>query len=456
MKSVKANGLWYLADEPSNKVAGTVHYSARGLHLVLLGGFRGGWTPKSEPYPLIYGVVSKTPYGEFVTLIDCFTKRTRMSSAGISSETVYCNRGIIGDAHLPPHHDEFEALNVTLSYLTDWFGRTGFASQIVPGGEFGLDVSYRKPELIRQPIGDEVLVLGIAVKWSESFHTLSIMEEANVVIKQLPRITAERAHVEYVRPLQNLLSFATDTPNEVEEIEFRGESVVRGDVERNRNYHLIYKPIFRLKKKGFLALDDMLFNFHEAQVSGLNIFEKWFEFTRRHASFCTVYFALLYAPPRYVDERFLRLMSAFTLLGTSLGDVPQRTTLFLDDLNSLLATRFSEPERTLLGHIIPTGPEIEMPFQLLKLLEEYRPLMIQIIGDDLSGFVRFVCDATTFIERRVSSGGEPPYEGTGLLDAMQKIDILIKIIILKELGFLEGQISKFVQRNKHFIHMRGL
>ena len=56
---------------------------------------------------------------------------------------------------------------------------------------------------------------------------------------------------------------------------------------------------------------------------------------------------------------------------------------------------------------MPTGPEIEMPFHLLKLLEEHRPLMSPIVGDNLSGFVRSVSNTLTFLERRVAVGGLP-------------------------------------------------
>ena len=50
-------------------------------------GFRGGWRPQAESYPLIHGVVSDNPYGGFVTLINGFTKQTKLSSAGIGSES---------------------------------------------------------------------------------------------------------------------------------------------------------------------------------------------------------------------------------------------------------------------------------------------------------------------------------------------------------------------------------
>jgi len=257
--------------------------------------------------------------------------------------------------------------------------------------------------------------------------------------------------------LQNLLSFATDTPNAVEQIELRGAKVAPGEVEKNRKYYLLYNPIFRSRRrKDRLTPDDMLFTFDEAQEAGLNIFEKWIDFTRRHEAFCTVYFGWLYAPPRYLDEKFLRLMSAFKLLTTSLGEVSQRTALFSEEIYTLSAGRFTEEERALLRHIMPTGPEIEMPFRMLILLEEHRSLMSQIIRDDLSGFVRSVCDTLAFIERRTATTGSPPRQDEDLHSAVESMRMLIRMVVLKELGFDEDQVSKFIERNENFVHMRGL
>jgi hypothetical protein len=457
MEHFKARGLWFLDDDPKNRVAGTIRHSKKGLSLTLLGSFRGGWQPSTGTYPLIHGVVSKSPYGEFVTLIDCFTKQTSLTMAGIGSETIYCNRGIFGDTHLPPDHDQFEALDVRLSDLTEWFGRRGIVSERVPcDGDFGLNVRYRKPESVKYGINDQVLTLGMGAKSSESPETLSISEEAHFFIEPLPRLTAEQLFAEYVRPLQDLLSFATDRPNAVQDLEFRGEKVVHGRVEWSRKYHLLGKPIFQPSgRRDDAARHNMLFTYEEAQEAVPNIFEKWFDFKRKYEAFCTVYFALLYAPPTFLDEKFLRLMSAFTFVTSHFGDVSQRTTFLLDHIHTFSASMFTEEERAMIGHVLPTGPEIEMPFRLLMLLGDYQPLMSQIIGDNLSGFVRSVSDTLAFVERRIAEADRPPFQGEDLYYAIEKIRMLIKMIVLTELGFGGEQVSRIIGKNKQFIHIKG-
>src|SRR4051794_7851101 len=199
MRHFIASGLWFLHDAPANRVAGTLHYSERGLHLKLLGSLRGGWSPKIDPYSLIYGVVSKNPYGEFVTLIDCFTKKNKLSSAGIGSGLIYCNRGILRGKHLPLNHDEFEALNLRLSYLSDWFGRKGITSKFIPGEQFGLEIRYRKPEPARLLIYKKVVSVGLSENSSESSHKLILTEKILLLVKPIPHFTADQIHSAYVR-----------------------------------------------------------------------------------------------------------------------------------------------------------------------------------------------------------------------------------------------------------------
>ena len=153
---------------------------------------------------------------------------------------------------------------------------------------------------------------------------------------------------------------------------------------------------------------DMLFTFSDTQEQGLNIFQNWLDFTERHQSFCTVFFANLYAEPRFLNDRFASLMLAFTLLATRIGEVSERTKLFLGDVEAALNSHFSDEEREFLGHVIPTGAEIEMPYHLLRLLQENADTMGPFI-EDMPGFVRSVSDTLGFFERR-SEGSALTFE----------------------------------------------
>jgi hypothetical protein len=147
-------------------------------------------------------------------------------------------------------------------------------------------------------------------------------------------------------------------------------------------------------------------------------------------------------------------MSAFTLLLSSLGKASERTRHLLADVDAAIGGHVSAEDQKLLAHVFPTGDEIEMPFHLLRLLRENESLMRQIIGVDFGDFVAAVCNTLVFVERRVSEAGRQVLGGSDLYYAIQKIRMLIKIIILRELGFDDSRVTALIWRNNEFAALR--
>jgi len=432
----------------SDAVGGTLSYDTEGLNLKLLGSFREGWSLGVERYPIIRGVVIENPYGTFVTLIDCLRKQSHFSSAGVSSETIRCGRAAIGAAHLPDGMFHFKMLKASFSYLNDWVGQTG--TKFEPINDTGYSINYTKPDLLSFSFGDQKLTLDTAARFKYGMRHAELDERTLIVIEPIGALSPAELGGHRIQVLQNLLTFATDEPNEIGNITYFG---AEDDQGFNAEYHLVFEPMFRIKKdKEPLHPSDMLFTLKDAQSQGMNIFQSWLDFTERNPSFCTVFFANLYAEPRYLNDRFATLMRTFTLLATTIGEISERTKLFLIDVGAAMASRFGDDDRQLLGHIIPTGTEIEMPFHLLRLLRENADTMGSLI-EDVPGFVRSVYDTLNFFERR-SKGSRPPIHGEKLLYAMLKIRVLVKIVILKELGFGEEAIRSLILRNNKINFLR--
>ena len=448
MKHFESSGTWFPADDSSNTVQGTLHFDGEGLNLRLFGSFREGWSAGADRYPTIHGIVDENPYGTFVTLVDCLRKQSRFSSVGLSSETIRCGRAVIGATHLPDGLSHFELLEVRFSHLNDWVGQTGIKFDLV--GANGFSASYSRPELLSFPFGDKTLSLGSTVKSTHEKHRAILDEETVIVVEPIGEHSLKELGGDRIQILQNLLSFATDTPNEVEGITYHG---TENDQGLHSEYHLVYNPIFRLKEdKKPLHSSDMLFTFTDAQSQGLNIFQSWLDFTERNPSFCTVYFANLYAEPRYLNDRFATLMRAFTLLVSRMADVSERTNLFLGDVEEAAKLRFNDGERAFLDHIMPNGTEIEMPFHLLQMLALNEHIMT-FSTDDLPGFVRSVYDTLGFFQRR-TDGTRPHIQGEKLLYTMLKIRMLVQIVVLKELGFGEDVVKSLAMRNNKFGFLR--
>ncbi|MFI5459656.1 MAG: hypothetical protein ACHRXM_29885 [Isosphaerales bacterium] len=448
MKHFESSGLWSPKDDMSNAVGGTLRYDSEGLNLKLLGSFGEAWSAGVERYSIIRGVVDENPYGTFVTLIDCFRKQSRFNMAGVTSETIRCGRAAIGTTHLPDGMFHFEKLELHFSYLNDWVGQTGIKFEVI--NDTGYSINYTKPEILSFSFGDQKLTLAPSARWTRGIHHAELDEETLIVIEPIGEHSPAELGGDRVQILQNLLTFATDTPNEIADITYLGTKYDQG---LHAEYHLVFDPIFRLKKdKEPLHSSDMLFTFKDAQSQDLNIFQNWLDFTERNPSFCTVFFANLYAEPRYLNDRFATLMLAFTLLATTIGEVSERTKLFLSDVEAALKSRFSDEAREFLDHIIPTSAEIEMPYLFLRLLQENADTM-KLFIDDMPGFVRSVFDTLDFFQRR-SEGKRPHIQGVSLLHAMLKTRMLLKIVVLKELGFGEDVVRSLVLRNNRINFLR--
>ncbi len=451
MKHFEASGLWYPSDDPDNAVGGTLKFDEKGLQLALLGTLRQGWSPWAERYPIIHGVLGDSPYGAFVTLIDSFRTAHKFNMVGATSEKIRCHSAMVGDFHLPDGPVSFEKLNLDYSYLTEWVGRGGMeVDRKRTDGKLTFVATYTQPENIQFPFGNKTLTLGFQSESSSSTHRTTLTEEARLVVQPVGDLTSATLVQEHVRTLQDLITFATDRPNEVEEIAYRAEKDERGLTPK---LNLIYDPIFQLKeRKDHLHPTDMLFTFEDCKAANINIFQEWLDFSKKHPAFREVYFGSTYAGPRYLDDRFKKVVEAFTLLCSTLKDTSEKTVLFLADVAAAMRAHFSEDEREFMNHLVPTRGEVEMSNHLRRMLVEDSDLMSQVI-EDIPAFVRAVSDTLGFIERR-ERGARPPLEGDDLHYAVEKIKMLIKIVVLKELGFGQEAVRGFVERNEKLRHLK--
>ena len=450
MEYFKASGRWHPFDEPENIVAGTLEYDSNGIHLNLLGSFHQGFFTDPETFPLIHGLVKDCPYGAFVTLPECYSVGTGFNMVAIRSQEIRCTRAGIGNFHLSEGLSRFKSLELAFSHLTEWAGRGGLHAEWRLPDLKTYTASYHKQPGTSFTFGDKTLFLGYQFNASETLGSVSLTESARLVIEPVGDLSPTSLGEEHVRLFQNFISFATDRPNQVDQIAYRAE---KDDGGGTAMLNLIYDPIFQLKgEKKRLGPHEMLYTHEDSTAAGLNVFRNWYDFSERHPEFCTVYFGHMYAEPKYLDEKFAKTLVAFRFLCMSPEGASENTRRFLAASEAALNANFSEEERRLLGHVLPTEAEVEMPLALLAKLRENAGFMGQVI-DDFPNFVRSVADTLMFIDRRVE-GDRPSLEGEALYYAMEKIRMLMKIIILEEIGFVEDKVKFMVDRNKFMNHLK--
>ncbi len=372
----------------------------------------------------------------------------RFTIPGLSSEKIRCGRAAIGTRHLPDGVHHFEKLQVLFSRLNDWVGQTGIKFDLTR--DCGYSINYTKPDPLSFSFGEQSLTLAPSARCSHGMHYAALDEETLMVLEPIGELSPAELGGDPIQILQNLLTLATDEVNEIKDITYIGTEDDQGVVDE---HHVVFDPTFRVKEDvKLLHPSDMLFTFNDVRSQGINIFQNWLNFTAKNPSFCTIFFANLYAEPRYINDRFTSLMRAFTQLVTTTFEVSQRTKHFVADVEAALDSRFGEHDREFLGHVVPTAAAIEMPFHLLRLLRENGDTMGSLI-EDVPEFVRSVYDTLQFFERR-TEGRRPHIQGAKLLYAMLKIGVLVKVVVLKELGFDENAVRSLVLRNNKIGFLR--
>jgi ApeA N-terminal domain 1 len=348
--------------------------------------------------------------------------------------------------------DYLICLGNTTSYLYDW-ARTkdvnDFKLGMPPWNEVGIQNTF--PEPVRFDIDDAAVLVGVGYSFHGGSRAAGVTATSSIGITPRTPLKARAIAGKFVQRFCDLLSFATDRPNAVEEVALTQTK----DTGISKEHHLLYDRIFRLKdERSGLYEGDMLFSLNEAIEMSLNIFQEWLNFTNKHTEFCTVYFASLYAQPRYLDEKFQRLISAFTLLCGSLSEPTPPTIQFVEDMRRTFDKSFTDKDRLLLYHLLPTLPKVQMTLDMRRLLEEHARLMGQVISD-FDEFVMAVSATLRYIETREEPQGYPKLEAAELHYAMQKTRMLIKILVLGQLGFDENRVASFIERNKDFLHIKA-
>ena len=81
------------------------------------------------------------------------------------------------------------------------------------------------------PVDDFKIQIGFTANLVRSLSEATIREKSQIAIEPIEEGLAEEASIRHLSPLQNLLTFATDTPNEVDRALLQGGRISYGDFD---------------------------------------------------------------------------------------------------------------------------------------------------------------------------------------------------------------------------------
>jgi hypothetical protein len=429
MKTFDCPGIWWLPEDSSKKVAGTLRFSdEKGVDLSLAGVFaESSTTLEKDKIPIVLGQIWDCALGETATLTGCQLRASHFGSHAIPREEYSAERLFIG-SHMETEGDfSFSKLSIQLSGLPSWANTLrGLSIHHIPADEArrrGFEIRWLLPEPVAGRIPGADLTLSVGAKIASDRRQHSIKEEVKFAISCDTPASDHDLNARLVYPLQNFMTFATDTPNAIVDYTVTRHGT-RDDV------HVLGARVFHdCEAAADLSPFEMLFSLSDVKDRVIDLLASWIDISQRLRDACNLYFRLQYQPDSFIETRLLLVCQFLEVYQR------ERQPAITDD----------------------RGPD-DMVFgeQLERLLEEHRTTVGPLFGNEIQVAVAELMKYRNYVICRDFKAGADSDYGAKMFWLTQKLMFLMKACLLAELGINSEEQLKFFEHNGMYVHLLGL
>jgi hypothetical protein len=467
MQEFEATGYWFLPDNPSREIPGTLRFSpSDGLTLSLSGTLSSygtlaeAWhSSGSQKYAIIHGVTNESPYGRMFTLVDGFRSGVTLHTPGFTTEAIHANSAYAGDHLLQEADLRFDEFRVGFTDLAKWIRLTGIQTQW-PEETTGVRrfrVEYGEPDQICLTFAGKPLTLGFQWTMSSSVRSVTVREDVAFRMSGLEQLTIQEIRRQYLQPLHDFFSFAADYPNAIDEFVVFNGRIRLQQSDRPSAIRVLGQLVYlRAGEEKPRDADDMLFTYDDVSEFVGELLNRWNLFRGTFEPFCRVYFSSQYAPGQFVEERFLAVVRALILIfRQTMPECPHVPGALKDVMDSVRKTAIARDSQWLTD-VMPLEAELCFPWHLSEVLTKYQDLLGPLIGNDIERFVSPVVATRRYVSCPEPSQRSGALRGSDLHWTTEKLNALIKVCILDWLEFPRDLISKLLNRNARYQHLKSV
>ncbi len=442
MQAWQAQGVFWLPEAPGRKLYGTLSCNDEGeLNLALLGAF-------GRSHERILGSILRGDglqrANEAVTLQGCIVTKESVSSGDLGTRQEFlAHRAFIG-AHLESE-SQFKSASVTFSGLSAWADNfTGLSTDQNYSG-----VSWNTPPVLPSgKISGALFLLGVGTSFSGTKRKKIIEEEIGISFTFDQPIDESSLSSQIIYPFQNFFTFATDAPNALTNL-----VVTRDQLSPERIGVHGPTTFSDLSPTADLHAYKLLFALADIQDRLEDVFARWLRLSKRFEKAMVIYFGNLYRPAGYTDMRVQQAINAACLYYSSQGDddgfqssverelqkIAQSTAIPADLRSTLRSHPVIWAERALAG--------------LLRQHKELAPLVTDKDGRGSEKFIEYATNTLRYVNTRETPRGPFAQGGADYYWLSERVSFIIKVSLLKELGFTDEQRAAILGRNAKFDHI---
>lgn len=450
LEDIVLEGHFWLPDKTDKKVSGRLTIKDKAeIRLEITDRFKSFKEELTGYHPeRINGEVEKHGY---VTLENCiFLNRSlsgTVSKSIISAQSLY-----LGVAYNEGENPTFNTFSFEIDCLNEWHGCSGFEIDLNIENH-SASVAYQRPKRIDLWSNADIK-LGIRFSWSSpgtpSNGKFEISENSYFHIESTkPRPISDFARIAH--RISHLFSLAYDQTVAISNVRTTSESLKHVSANGTPYAHIIkvfYPALSHNEHPLKIHRFHMLFRMPDIIENSQAIFSSWFSAYDHFTPALNLYFSAQSGIHKFLDSRFLALVQALETYHRRTSKTKTFTPEEFELLRwSLLEATPHDYQNYIKGRLTH-GNEPSLPARIREMLNEYADLF----GSSKSreSLVRKVAAARNYYTHFDTSLENQVMEGIKFWQLCQKMDALMQLMLLKEVGFDSDKIRAIVAGSDRF------
>jgi hypothetical protein len=458
-------GRWWLPSHPRRTKWGVLIVQADGqLHLELDGALstqpRRSHADEQSEYELIRGRVGIRDF----TLYKCSDMGISYQGITPIRQTLHVQIAVDGLRVSSVDDLAFDAANIEIDLLHEWARWSKAAGNPVskpykndpPGRERFVYDPVPKLSMVAHDITID-LISGIFIGGPVGHLKMDTSQIFYVKLAQ--PLALEDWHDLILRPLQNFVSFVSDQAAWINKVKVSHSARLIGRREGRYPAPVTIYGYWAKEDKeraDNLTPSSFVVNLDDVVPVFERVLSNWLRLSRHFKDALTLFFGPRYANRMYVELSFLMLAQALEVFHRT--KYPTATMIPPDEYERIrksLITKTPKARRGLISTRLDHGNDRFFKNRILDLVAYAGPAVTKLVGqrpDIWANHVRNTRNDLTHWNP-VRKGIEPGTQN--FFDMQRQASILMKTILLRELGFSEPECARILAGNWEYRHARG-
>jgi hypothetical protein len=390
--------------------------------------------------------------GSRLTLLHCWSGRSRRNmSTGLGDVETHPATVLIGRRHLGTEEDhKFDRARFRVTNLDAWAGREPFSEGDGPDST-DYTLHFTTPPLLTASLPDAQISLGrplSVVSTGTTTYSLDSFEEMTVELEQ--PLSLRELRYQYIDPVVQLLDLATDHPCEPLSIQV-ANSKVDGRTEPLW-LRALYPNERRFDEGGAELRQRMPFSLSETTFETL--IPQWFEIEKQVRPVCDTLFSLRNSSRYYLQNLAFSAAAAAEGLHVRLNPgADKNSEEHQERLRRIYAAAPNSKDRKWLKYQLKYSHNFEYADRLRDLIATAGPAFEPYIGSDPERWIVRVKKYRNIVAH-AGEGRDEDLEVVALI--AQTVQLLLRIVLLKQLGFTDDQCKSMTDRVPHWRSLRDV